>query len=392
MGKGFSNHNRTPRRDGKTEPETAAGPDVHFDAGTRTIRVSDARLINASQRAFCRRLLEAAARVGPASGRPRSISSLHHAGSSLRLRRPARSRWPTSSPSACRKRPLGSRGASSRFDRKAYTWIKLTAYPLANDVSLWETMDTKSDRVKLRHLLPDEDGRQLPLMCEAISGLEGVEACAANRRSRCLTVNFQHAKHELNGFVDQAERRFEELLAEDTKLAAIHSRGGSNEASTSIAEVATGPRRLLYLALAGGAFTMTLVGLIVPGIPTVPFLLATSYFLARSSRWLDKKLRESVYFGPIVTEWEQHGASRAPVKSETDGGHGCDRRARDHFQSTLAVGDHHSAGDLVVERLRCVSTACARRSSAREHGQDRSGPGAAGTMSLRRRSSPEKSQ
>ena len=73
-------------------------------------------------------------------------------------------------------------------------------------------------------------------------------------------------------------------------------------------EVATGPKRLLYLALAGGSFMMTLVGLVVPGIPTVPFLLATSYFLARSSRWLDEKLRESVFFGSIVTEWEQHRA------------------------------------------------------------------------------------
>jgi uncharacterized membrane protein YbaN (DUF454 family) len=53
---------------------------------------------------------------------------------------------------------------------------------------------------------------------------------------------------------------------------------------------------------------LTLVGLIVPGIPTVPFLLATSYFLARSSHWLDEKLRESIFFGSIVTEWERHRA------------------------------------------------------------------------------------
>ena len=72
-------------------------------------------------------------------------------------------------------------------------------------------------------------------------------------------------------------------------------------------EVETGPKRVLYLALAGGSFAMTLVGLLIPGVPTVPFLLATSYFLARSSPWLDEKLRESVYFGSIVTEWEEHG-------------------------------------------------------------------------------------
>ncbi len=67
----------------------------------------------------------------------------------------------------------------------------------------------------------------------------------------------------------------------------------------------------MYLALAGGSFAMTLVGLVVPGIPTVPFLLTTSYYLARSSRRLDERLRRTPLFGPILVEWERrHGLSR----------------------------------------------------------------------------------
>jgi uncharacterized membrane protein YbaN (DUF454 family) len=73
-------------------------------------------------------------------------------------------------------------------------------------------------------------------------------------------------------------------------------------------EVATGFQRIEYLALAGGAFSLTLVGLIVPGVPTVPFLLATSYYLARSSPALNERLRRSACFGPILTEWELHHA------------------------------------------------------------------------------------
>jgi uncharacterized membrane protein YbaN (DUF454 family) len=65
--------------------------------------------------------------------------------------------------------------------------------------------------------------------------------------------------------------------------------------------------RLKNLALAGGSFALTLVGLVVPGIPTIPFLLATSYYLARSSPWLDEKLRQTAFFGPILAEWEQYG-------------------------------------------------------------------------------------
>ncbi len=68
----------------------------------------------------------------------------------------------------------------------------------------------------------------------------------------------------------------------------------------------------MYLALAGGSFAMTLVGLVVPGIPTVPFLLTTSYYLARSSRRLDERLRRTPLFGPILVEWERRqGLSRA---------------------------------------------------------------------------------
>ena len=44
----------------------------------------------------------------------------------------------------------------------------------------------------------------------------------------------------------------------------------------------------------------------MPGIPTVPFLLATSYYLARSSPWLNDRLRRTALFGPILVEWEQH--------------------------------------------------------------------------------------
>jgi uncharacterized membrane protein YbaN (DUF454 family) len=76
---------------------------------------------------------------------------------------------------------------------------------------------------------------------------------------------------------------------------------------SSVIEVATGARRVMYLALAGGAFTMTLVGLVLPGVPTVPFLLMTSYCLARSSPALNARLRQSTFFGPIIVEWEQQG-------------------------------------------------------------------------------------
>jgi uncharacterized membrane protein YbaN (DUF454 family) len=69
-----------------------------------------------------------------------------------------------------------------------------------------------------------------------------------------------------------------------------------------------GPRRWLYLALGSGSLMMTFVALIVPGVPTVPFLLASSYYLSRSSRTLHNWLLESRLFGQVLREWETHRA------------------------------------------------------------------------------------
>src|SRR5262249_16820591 len=74
-----------------------------------------------------------------------------------------------------------------------------------------------------------------------------------------------------------------------------------------------------YLALGGGALVMTVVGLIVPGIPTVPFLLLSSYGFARSSPRMNRWLRETKFFGPILIEWEQHGGLGGASKKKPIG-------------------------------------------------------------------------
>ena len=63
MGSGSSRKKPTARRNTRAKDDGGfAGPDVQFDTKGRSIEVCDTRLINSEQRAFCRRLLEAAAR------------------------------------------------------------------------------------------------------------------------------------------------------------------------------------------------------------------------------------------------------------------------------------------------------------------------------------------
>lgn len=288
------------------------GPDVELDESAGSIRIRDPRLIHTGRRGFCRRLIEAAARrpgvrkaeidlasascrlefgPGPATSQAMAeafADSVHEAASA--------------DPHADRIRRWGPSAG----------WSALTAYPLDGDVSFWEIVEVKPGRLRLLHqMLAGHEPVPLSRLANALSGLEGVEACYVRPWSHRMTIDFRQESPVAGRFLDDVERIFEELMA------AGALRRGSPALSLSVVdggvtEVATGLKRLKYLGLAGGAFAMTLAALVVPGLPTVPFLLATSYYLARSSPRLDALLRRTAFFGPILTEWEQdHGLSRS---------------------------------------------------------------------------------
>jgi len=70
----------------------------------------------------------------------------------------------------------------------------------------------------------------------------------------------------------------------------------------------------LFLLLAGIFFVLGVMGAILPGLPTTPFLLLTSFFLARSSPRVNAALLRSRFFGPILTDWQEHRGIRKDVK------------------------------------------------------------------------------
>ena len=50
------------------------------------------------------------------------------------------------------------------------------------------------------------------------------------------------------------------------------------------------------------------VGLVVPLLPTTPFLLVAAFAFARSSVRLDRWLREHQSFGPLIENWHRDGS------------------------------------------------------------------------------------
>ncbi|WP_171175205.1 YbaN family protein [Ruegeria sp. HKCCD8929] len=64
---------------------------------------------------------------------------------------------------------------------------------------------------------------------------------------------------------------------------------------------------LLCIALA-------MVGVVLPLLPTVPFLLLAAFFFARSSERLHTWLLSHRTFGPLIDDWHSSGAIRPVAK------------------------------------------------------------------------------
>lgn len=66
--------------------------------------------------------------------------------------------------------------------------------------------------------------------------------------------------------------------------------------------------RWAWWLLAYASLGLGLVGIVVPGLPTVPFVLLSAYAAARGSHKLHRWLLAHRRFGPMIDDWQRHGA------------------------------------------------------------------------------------
>ncbi len=65
--------------------------------------------------------------------------------------------------------------------------------------------------------------------------------------------------------------------------------------------------KTLLLKTAGIAFVgLAILGVVLPILPTTPFLLVAAACFAKSSPSMQQKLLASKTFGPLIHEWQQH--------------------------------------------------------------------------------------
>lgn len=66
--------------------------------------------------------------------------------------------------------------------------------------------------------------------------------------------------------------------------------------------------RILWLGLGGLSLLLGAVGIFLPLLPTVPFLLLTAFCFAKGSDRLHDWLLEHPTFGPPILDWRDRGA------------------------------------------------------------------------------------
>jgi uncharacterized protein len=73
--------------------------------------------------------------------------------------------------------------------------------------------------------------------------------------------------------------------------------------------------RPLWLLLGFAATACAIAGAVLPLVPTTPFLLVAAYAFARSSPRLHAWLLGHPRFGPLITDWQRHGAISRAAKA-----------------------------------------------------------------------------
>lgn len=81
-----------------------------------------------------------------------------------------------------------------------------------------------------------------------------------------------------------------------------------------VLQPASGVKRVGYLLAGLVAIGMAYLGVLLPGLPTTPWVLLASYCFARSSPRLQRWIRRTPVFSRLIREWERHRGIRRPVK------------------------------------------------------------------------------
>ncbi|MFW8565950.1 YbaN family protein [Orrella sp. 11846] len=73
-------------------------------------------------------------------------------------------------------------------------------------------------------------------------------------------------------------------------------------------------QRVLYGVAGSLALALGILGIILPGLPTTPFILLAGACFARSSTRLYRALLQNRFSGPLLRDWAQHRSITRKVR------------------------------------------------------------------------------
>jgi len=73
-------------------------------------------------------------------------------------------------------------------------------------------------------------------------------------------------------------------------------------------------RRVLWLAVAALAMALAMLGVVLPLLPTTPFLLVAAYGFAQTSETCHDWLMHHRLFGQLIKDWRGYGAISRSAK------------------------------------------------------------------------------
>ena len=74
-------------------------------------------------------------------------------------------------------------------------------------------------------------------------------------------------------------------------------------------------RRLIWLGVGLSAVALAAIGVVLPLLPTTPFLLVAAFAFARSSNRLQAWLLNHRLFGALIENWRRYGAISRSAKT-----------------------------------------------------------------------------
>jgi len=75
------------------------------------------------------------------------------------------------------------------------------------------------------------------------------------------------------------------------------------------------PIRFIWIGFGFMSLSLGIIGIALPVLPTVPFVLLAAYFFSKGSTRYHRWIHSHRYFGPMVVQWEKHGCISTRAKT-----------------------------------------------------------------------------